>query len=70
MKQGIADGTITAERLDDAVHRILGLKAMRGLHQLTFPDKVKLSVVGRSIHREDAIRAARESITLLKQGNS
>ena len=40
MKQGIADGTITAERLDDAVHRILGLKAMRGLHQLTFPDKV------------------------------
>lgn len=66
MKQGIADGTITAERLDDALHRILGLKAMLGLHQLTFPDKEKLSVIGRSIHREAAARAARESITLVK----
>lgn len=66
MKQGIADGTITAERLDDALHRILGLKAMLGLHQLTFPDKEKLSVVGQPVHREAAVRAARESITLVK----
>lgn len=66
MKAGIADGRISEERLSDALHRILGLKAMLGLDQLVFPDKEGLSVVGCAEHHEAAARAADESITLVK----
>lgn len=66
MKQGIANGIVTAERLDDALHRILGLKAMLGLHQLSFPSKENLLTVGHTEHREAAARAAGEAITLVK----
>lgn len=66
MKQGIADGTISPERLDDALRRILGLKAMAGLHRLSFPEKKGLKVVGQEAHRKAARKAAQESITLVK----
>lgn len=66
MKQGIADGVITEERLHDALYRILGLKASVGLDRLSFPDKSGLSKVGCALHHEAAARAADESITLVK----
>ena len=66
MKDGIADGTISAERLDDAMHRILGLKAAVGLDRLQFPPIEGLAAVGSAEHQEAAKRAAQESITLVK----
>ena len=66
MKDGIHSGLITQERLDDALHRILGLKAKLGLDHLEFPAKEGLSVVGCKEHHDAAYRAADESITLVK----
>jgi len=66
MKDGIESGLITPERLDDALHRILGLKAKMNLNQLVFPDKEGLSKVGTKENHEAATRAADESITLVK----
>jgi beta-N-acetylhexosaminidase len=37
MKQGVQDGIITPERLDEAVLRILGLKAALNLHNKSLP---------------------------------
>ena len=66
VKQGLADGTISQQRLDDALHRILGLKAMLKLYQNSFPSKEALSVVGCPEHHKAAFRAADETITLVK----
>ncbi len=66
MKDGIAQGIVTEERLSDALHRILGLKAAVGLNKLVFPSIEGLDVVGCEEHRQAAIRAAKESITLVK----
>ncbi len=66
MRQGIRSGLITQERLSDALHRILGLKAMLGLDKLRFPEKEGLKVVGSEAHHQMAYEAADESITLVK----
>lgn len=66
IRDALRTGVITSERLDDAVIRILGLKAMVGLHDFTFPAKENLSVVGCELHRAKAAKAADESITLVK----
>ncbi len=66
MKAGIKDGRISEERLSDALHRILGLKAKLGLNELHFPEKEGLKNVGTDAHHEAAYRAADESITLVK----
>lgn len=66
MIQGVHDGIITEERLSDALHRILGLKAKVGLHKLQFPDKTGLGKVGCAEHYVFAEQAADESITLVK----
>lgn len=66
LREGIEDGTITEERLDDALHRILGLKAHLGLDELVFPKKEDLKIVGCEEHHRLAEQAADESITLVK----
>ena len=66
MKAGIEQGLVSEERLSDALHRILGLKAMLGLDELKFPPKEALQAVGCAAHHEAARRAADESITLVK----
>jgi len=66
VKDAIASGAITAERLDDALHRILGLKACAGLMNMTFPSKDELVKVGAKEHHELTVKAADESITLVK----
>ena len=66
LKEGIESGVITQERLSDALHRILGLKAHAGLDRLVFPDKSGLARVGCAEHHELAADAADESITLVK----
>lgn len=66
MKDALADGRLTEERLNDALHRILGLKAKLGLNHLEFPQKDGLRTVGSPEHHEAAARAADQSITLVK----
>ena len=48
MKQGYLDGRITKERLDEALHRILALKAHMGLHK---KDKTKLIPLREQVHK-------------------
>lgn len=71
MMDGVRSGILSEERLDEAVTRILALKAKQGLHikqaagTLT-PPKEGLSVVGCEAHRQMADNAAARSITLVK----
>lgn len=71
MMQGYRDGIITEERLDDALHRILGLKAFLKLPKkqrngTLVPEKETLSVIGCREHLKMAEEAAFKSITLVK----
>jgi beta-glucosidase-like glycosyl hydrolase len=69
MKAGIEKGIISEERLSDALHRILGLKAKLHLYDdaVRYPDSnLKNQVVGCKEHRDYTKKAAYESITLVK----
>jgi beta-glucosidase-like glycosyl hydrolase len=66
MKEGIDRGVLTQERLSDAVHRILGLKAKLGLNRLRFPSKEGLKTVGKPEFHALAAKAAHHTITLVK----
>lgn len=71
MLEGYRSGVITEQRLSDALHRILGLKASLKLHEkqaqgtLSPPDTA-LSVIGCAEHQAFARDAAKKSITLVK----
>ncbi len=66
MMNGLERGVLTEERLSDAVHRILGLKARLGLRHAAFPNQSELEKVGCPKHHDLAHRAAAESVTLVK----
>lgn len=67
MLDGIRDGVITPQRLDDAVRRILALKAMVGLHRnAPVPGAPADAEEIREKHREWAREVAREAVTLVK----
>lgn len=68
MTDGVKSGVITKERLDEAVTKILALKAALGLHKdRMIPDTKKVKrVVGCKAHKELAVKCADESITLVK----
>ncbi|MCD7842291.1 MAG: glycosyl hydrolase [Lachnospiraceae bacterium] len=71
MMDGYRNGILTEERLDEAVTRILGLKAKLDLPRkqaegTITPPKEGLNVVGCPAHVEIAKEAARKSITLVK----
>ncbi len=71
MMQGYKNGVITEERLQDALERILGVKAKYGLHKAKedgsiIRTKEDLSVVGCDDHIERAKKAADKGITLVK----
>ncbi len=71
MLEGYQTGIITEERLTDALRRILGLKAMLGLHEKhaqgkLMPPKDNLQRVGCEEHLGLAARAADNAITLVK----
>lgn len=68
MRQGVNDGIITRERLDDAVTKILALKASLGLHKknnIPDPEAVK-HTVGSAEFAKKARDCADASITLVK----
>ena len=71
MMEGYRNGTITEERLNDALHRILGVKAALNLHKLQaegtlVPPKENLSVVGSPEHHEVSRQMADRYVTLVK----
>ncbi|MGN0297875.1 MAG: glycoside hydrolase family 3 protein [Lachnospiraceae bacterium] len=69
MMAGVQNGIITEERLSDALHRILGLKAKLRLYkkEMSIPDpSVKEQVVGCAEHLQLAENAAERCITLVK----
>ena len=69
MMDGVKNGIITEERLNDALHRILGLKAKLQLYKqenLIPEPSVKYEVIGCQEHLELAKEAAERCITLVK----
>ena len=70
VRDAIRSGEISADRLEDALTRILGLKAKLGLHRRDKADLVppvdELKVIGCTEHHEMAARIANRTITLLK----
>lgn len=71
MMEGYRNGTITEERLNDALHRILGVKAALNLHKLQAEGKLmlpkeNLSVVGCEEHHKASREFADKYVTLVK----
>ena len=68
MKKGVEDGTVSLERLDEAVARILALKASLKLHEKNnVPDAVTAEkVLGCKEHKKIAEEVADCSIALVK----
>lgn len=75
MLEGVRSGVISAQRLQGALERILGLKASLGLHLVSRDDLVPppsaLSVIGSAEHHAIAAEIADKTVTLVKdtQGN-
>ena len=69
MKKGVKDGIISAQRLDEAVTRILALKASLKLHRKNnIPDAEKAKkIVGCAEHKKVSGEVANQSITLVKE---
>ncbi len=63
-------GTIPPSRLDDAVRRILRVKAKLGLFDAARPWEGRTGVLGSDEHRALARSAARESLVLLKNNDA
>jgi beta-N-acetylhexosaminidase len=68
IKDALSDGRISEERLSDALHRILGMKAHLHLNveENLNPDEKELSVIGCAEHHEYTKAAADAGITLVK----
>lgn len=68
LKAGIENGTVTEERLDDALHRVLGLKAHLKLYDdgVRYPDRAGLDEIGCEAHRQYTAEAADACVTLVK----
>lgn len=69
VRTGVLDGSISEERINDAVRRILRQKFQFGLFENPFPDKSLIKLIGIPEHRAVARQAVRESMVLLKNEN-
>lgn len=71
MMAGYKNGIISEERMQDALMRILGVKASVGLHRkqaagTLLPPKENLSIVGCEAHKQVAMDCADKYVTLVK----
>jgi len=64
------NGTISPQRLDEAVKNILSVKYLLGMFDGREPHNYDQNYVGIDSHREIARQAVRESIVLLKNNNN
>lgn len=69
LKASVLDGTVSIERIDDAVERILRLKFSLGLFSDPMAKQEFTALVGSQKHRAIARQAVRESLVLLKSEN-
>ena len=74
MKQGIEDGILTMERVDEALSRIIGLKVSMGLFKkqkenTLVPGEEALQVLGNEEFQKLAKECAEKSVTLVKMRN-
>jgi len=66
LKELVEEESVSMERIDDAVSRILTVKFEMGLFEEPFADDSLMDTIGSKEHRELARQAVRESMTLLK----
>ena len=71
MMEGYKSGVITEERMNDALHRILGIKAALKLHKLQaegrlMPPRENLAIIGCKEFHESAAKQADKYVTLVK----
>jgi beta-N-acetylhexosaminidase len=71
MLKGIETGILTLERVDEAVTRVLALKASLGLHEqkehgILVPTEEALAVLQQEEHKDWAQECADQSVTLVK----
>ncbi|WP_124245562.1 glycoside hydrolase family 3 protein [Cyclonatronum proteinivorum] len=66
MHELVESGRITEARIDESVRRILKLKFDLGLFENPFPRNDRFERIGRADSRAKALKAAQESIVLLK----
>jgi beta-N-acetylhexosaminidase len=74
MLDGLRDGRLSEQRLNDAVTRILGLKAALGLHKKTLDERLPplenaKTTIKNKKHLAVAGEAAEKSVTLVKDVN-
>lgn len=66
MKELVAEGAVSQERIDDAVSRILSVKFTMGLFENPNASLSLADSLGNAYHRKVARQAVRESLVLLK----
>ena len=69
LKESVEEGSISMDRIDDAVQRILKVKLRNGLFESPLVENNALSTIGSDDHRKIARQAVRESVVLLKNEN-
>ena len=70
VRDGLASGAVTMERLDEAVCRQLALKASLGLHRTALPGPDSLPLLGCAEHAAWAQECADKAITLVKDNQN
>jgi beta-glucosidase len=69
IQNGVTDGTISTDRIDDAARRVLRVKFQHGIMDRSEWDVDSAPPVGTDQHRAVARQAVRESLVLLKNDN-
>ena len=67
--EAVKEGSISIERIDDAVYRILKVKKQIGLFDSSIKNPSNKDVVGSKSHRDLARESVRKSLVLLKNEN-
>ena len=70
LKDLVASGKVSQERIDDATRRILRVKFQMGLFTNPNPDPALTAAIGSPQHRAVARECVRESLVLLKNSNN
>ena len=69
LKESVLEGSVSLNRIDDAVYRILKIKYSMGLFEKPLKDYKKLNEVGSSRNRELARIGVNKSVVVLQNNN-
>jgi beta-N-acetylhexosaminidase len=75
MESGLRKGLLTEQRLEDAITRVLGMKAALGLHRKTIRERIKpleeiKAMIADPAHTSAARAVADQAVTLVKDTKS